>query len=72
MKQAFIGALVLLKYYIREHSCDNKTFLFAPTEIVESKQPCTRKTIATSGPWKLIDSTASSFWRENVLGLWEW
>lgn len=34
-KQAFRGVLGLLKYYIKEHSSDNKTFLSALAAITE-------------------------------------
>lgn len=67
MKQTFIGVLGLLKYYIMEHSSDNKTFLFALTAITESKLHLTWKTTAASGLSNLIDSTMSSFPRKNVL-----
>lgn len=68
MKQAFIGALGLSKYYIMEHSRDNKTFLSALTAITESKLRSTWKTTAVSSPSNLIDSTMPSFPRKNVLG----
>lgn len=59
-----MGGLGLLKYYIMEHSSDNKTFLFALTAIKDSKLPSS----VASGPSKLIDSTMSSFPRKNVSG----
>lgn len=61
MKPAFIRAPDLLKYYIMEHSGDNKTALFALVAITESKLRVAWKTTAASGPSKLIDSSMSSF-----------
>lgn len=68
MKQAFIRALGLLKYYIMEHSGDNKTVLFALVAITESKLHRVWKTTAASGPSKLIDSSMSSFPRIKCVG----
>lgn len=71
-KQAFRGVLGLLKYYIKEHSSDNKTFLSALAAITELELRSAWKTTAAPSPSNPIDSTISSFPTKNVLGRWEW